>query len=48
MQAKLDDWDNLKNILKQNFNWQEINSLIERERNKGINYIRKVEDKNEL
>ncbi len=38
-QAKLDSWDNLKNILEQNFNWQEINSLIEQERQKALKHL---------
>ena len=42
IQAKLDNWNKLKDILSQNFNWQEVNSLIEQERHKGINYINNI------
>ncbi len=41
-QSKLDNWNNLQNILTQNFNWSNINSLIEQERQKATGYLRKV------
>ena len=42
IQAKLDNWNNLQNIIEQKFDWISVNLLIEQERQNAMQYLRKV------